>query len=150
MRAVLQRVSSARVIVSENTTGSIRNGLVILLGIAKSDTPAEADYLLNKILHLRIFEDSAGKMNRDVVEAEGSLLIVSQFTLYADCRKGRRPGFDLAAPPHQARILYDYMIDAAQRGPVPVQTGVFQADMRVELTNEGPVTILLDSDDRNR
>jgi D-aminoacyl-tRNA deacylase len=149
MRAVLQRVSSARVIVSENTSGSIRNGLLILLGIAKTDTAAEADYLLNKILHLRIFEDSAGKMNRDVVEAQGSLLIVSQFTLYADCRKGRRPGFDLAAPPDQARSLYDYMIDAARSGPVPVQTGVFQAEMRVELTNEGPVTILLDSADRN-
>jgi D-tyrosyl-tRNA(Tyr) deacylase len=148
MRAVLQRVSSARVIVKENTTGSIQRGLLIFLGITHTDTTAEADYVLNKSLTLRIFEDEAGKMNRSVVDVGGSLLIVSQFTLYSDCRKGRRPAFDLAAPVGQARDLYDYFVNAARRGPVPVETGVFQADMQVELVNSGPVTILLDSAER--
>jgi len=148
MRAVLQRVASARVIVQENTTGSIQTGLLVFVGITHTDTTAEADYLLNKCLGLRIFEDEAGKMNRSVVEVGGSLLIVSQFTLYSDCRRGRRPSFDLAAPVEQARELYDYFVNAARRGPIAVETGVFQADMQVELVNSGPVTILLDSAER--
>src|SRR5450755_1399947 len=127
MRLVLQRVTAARVDVEGQTVGSIRTGLVVLLGIAKPDANTDADYLLDKLLGLRIFADDAGKMNRNVQEAGGALLIVSQFTLYADCRKGRRPGFDQAAPPEQAKALYNYFVESARRGPVPVETGVFQA-----------------------
>ena len=130
--------------------GAIRTGLVVFLGVAKSDTTAEADYLLDKLLGLRIFPDDAGKMNRHVQEAGGALLIVSQFTLYADCRKGRRPGFDQAAPPEQAQTLYNYFVESAKRGPVPVETGVFQAMMEVHIVNHGPVTIVIDSADRTR
>ncbi len=148
MRVVLQRVSSASVTVSGRVTGAIRNGLLLLLGVGKTDTIADADYLLHKTLGLRIFDDAAGKMNLNIEQAQGSMLIVSQFTLFADCRKGRRPGFDQAAPPDQARDLYTYFVDAARRGPVPVESGIFQAEMQVELVNSGPVTILLDSADR--
>ena len=148
MRLVIQRVTEASVAVNESTAGSIRNGLVVLLGIARSDTTADADYLVEKLLGLRIFPDEAGKMNLGVRESGGALLIVSQFTLYGDCRKGRRPSFDLAAPPEQAQRLYNYFVDVARSGPVPVETGVFQATMRVSLVNDGPVTILLDSADR--
>jgi D-tyrosyl-tRNA(Tyr) deacylase len=148
MRLVIQRVTEASVAVNESTAGSIRNGLVVLLGIARSDTTADADYLVEKLLGLRIFPDEAGKMNRNVQESGGALLIVSQFTLYGDCRKGRRPSFDLAAPPEQAQRLYNYFVDCARCGPVPVETGVFQAMMRVSLVNDGPVTILLDTADR--
>jgi D-aminoacyl-tRNA deacylase len=150
MRALLQRVSRARVIISDVTAGEIQKGLVLFLGIARNDTVAEADYLLNKTLGLRIFDDADGKMNLNVEQAGGGLLIVSQFTLYADCRKGRRPGFELAAPPEQARHLYDYFVELARSAAVPIATGIFQAAMRVELSNEGPVTILLDSADRSR
>ena len=149
MKLVLQRVTDARVVVHGSTVGSIRTGLLVLLGIGKSDTPSDADYLLDKVLGLRIFPDEAGKMNLDVRQAAGALLIVSQFTLYADCRKGRRPGFELAAPPEQAQSLYNYFVESAQRGPVPVETGVFQASMEVHLVNNGPVTIVIDSADRN-
>jgi D-aminoacyl-tRNA deacylase len=148
MRLVIQRVTEAAVTVDDSTVGSIRNGLVVLLGIGKSDTASDADYLVEKLLGLRIFSDDAGKMNRNVQESGGSLLIVSQFTLYGDCRKGRRPSFDSAAPPERAQGLYNYFVDSARRGPVPVETGVFQASMRVSLVNDGPVTILLDSADR--
>src|ERR1700674_486512 len=120
MRLVLQRVKDAHVAVLGSTVGSIRTGLVVLLGVSKSDTTSDADYLLDKILGLRIFPDAAGKMNLSVQEAGGALLIVSQFTLYADCRKGRRPSFDQAAPPGQARALYNYFVESARRGPVPV------------------------------
>ncbi len=113
------------------------------------DTPADADYLVDKTLNLRIFPDESGKMNRNVAEAGGSLLIVSQFTLYADCRRGRRPGFDPAAPPEQALELYNYFVEKARRGPVPIETGLFQAMMEVRLLNDGPVTILIDSADRS-
>jgi len=150
MRLVIQRVIEAAVTVDERTVGSIRNGLLVLLGIAKSDTVADADYLVEKLLGLRIFQDEAGKMNLGVRESGGALLIVSQFTLYGDCRKGRRPSFDLAAPPEHAQRLYNYFVDSARCGPVPVETGVFQAMMRVSLVNDGPVTILLDSADRTR
>jgi len=150
MKLVLQRVTEARVLVSESTVGEIRMGLVVFLGVSKGDTPEDADYLLDKVLWLRIFSDSEGKMNRNIQEAGGELLIVSQFTLYADCRKGRRPSFDPAAPPDQAQALYQYFVDAARKGPVRVQTGNFQAMMKVHIVNDGPVTIVLDSEDRKR
>lgn len=150
MRLVIQRVTEAIVTVDGSTAGSIRTGLLILLGVGKGDTAADADYLVDKVLGLRIFPDEAGKMNRSVEEAKGGLLIVSQFTLYGDCSKGRRPSFDQAAPPELAQSLYDYFVETARRGPVPVETGVFQASMEVRLVNQGPVTILIDSDDRKR
>ena len=148
MRLVIQRVTEARVTVSNSTTGSIRTGLLVFLGVSRTDTVEDADYLTGKLLGLRIFPDADGKMNRDVREAGGSLLIVSQFTLYGDCRKGRRPSFDLAAPPEQAQDLYNYFVESAKRGPVPVETGVFQAMMQVHIVNDGPVTILMDSAER--
>ena len=150
MRLLLQRVSEARVTVDGNTVGSIRTGLLILAGMAKTDTESEIDYLADKVLGLRIFPDSAGKMNRNIVDAGGSLLIVSQFTLYGDCRKGRRPSFDHAAAPEQAQALYNYLVQKLRSGPVPVETGVFQATMEVHLVNQGPVTILMDTADWNR
>jgi len=148
MRVVIQRVSEASVRVNESTTGSIGRGLVILIGIGQQDTEADADYLIDKLFSLRIFPDENGKMNRNVQEAGGSLLLVSQFTLYGDCRRGRRPSFDRAAPPERAQALYKYFVESARRGPVPVETGIFQASMQVQLVNEGPVTLLMDSADR--
>jgi D-tyrosyl-tRNA(Tyr) deacylase len=145
MRVVIQRVKEARVEVDGQVTGAIGPGLLVLLGIAKPDLERDADYLVEKISQLRVFPDNEGKMNRNVAEAEGSLLIVSQFTLYGDCRKGRRPSFDLAASPQQANELYEYFLQAARKGAVPVQTGVFQASMQVFLVNDGPVTIICDS-----
>src|ERR1700681_2145482 len=145
MRLLIQRVSEASVTVDGRATGSIRTGLLVFLGVARSDTSADADYLVDKLLGLRVFPDEAGKMNRSVNEVVGALLIVSQFTLYGDCRKGRRPSFDQAAPPDLAHSLYEYFVKAARRGPVPVETGVFQAAMEVKLVNQGPVTILIDS-----
>ena len=150
MRLLLQRVSQASVTVDGNTVGSIRTGLLILAGMAKTDTESEIDYLSDKVLGLRIFPDSAGKMNRNIVDAGGSLLIVSQFTLYGDCRKGRRPSFDEAAGPEHAQALYNYLVQKLRSGPVPVETGVFQATMEVHLVNYGPVTILMDTADWNR
>jgi D-aminoacyl-tRNA deacylase len=150
MRLLVQRVSEARVIVAADTVGSIRTGLLVFVGICREDTSADADYALQKLTGLRIFPDAAGKMNCNVQQAGGALLIVSQFTLYGDCRKGNRPSFDRAAPPEQARTLYDYLVAAARRGPAPVATGVFQASMKVQLVNEGPVTIWIDTEDRER
>ena len=150
MRLVLQRVSHASVTVDGNAVGSIRTGLLILVGIAKTDTKLEVDYLSDKVLGLRIFPDTEGKMNRNIVDAGGSLLIVSQFTLYGDCRKGRRPSFDDAAAPEHAQALYNYLVHKLRNGPVPVETGVFQATMEVDLVNQGPVTILMDTADWNR
>jgi len=124
--------------------------LLVLIGVSKHDTPADADYLVEKLIGLRVFPDEEGKMNCSVQEVGGSLLLVSQFTLYGDCRRGRRPSFDQAAPPEQAQALYDYFVGRARQGPVPVETGIFQASMMVQLVNEGPVTILMDSDDRKR
>lgn len=147
MRLVVQRVSQASVTIDQVPIGSIRTGLVILVGVAKSDTQANVDYLSDKVLGLRVFPDNSGKMNRSVVEAEGSLLVISQFTLYGDCRKGRRPSFDNAAPPEQAQALYNYFVERLRRGPVPVETGVFQATMEVHLVNQGPVTLILDTAD---
>jgi D-tyrosyl-tRNA(Tyr) deacylase len=148
MKVVIQRVKKASVEIDESTCASIRTGLVVLLGIAKQDTQTDADYLVDKLIGLRIFPDDAGKMNRNIQEAGGALLIVSQFTLYGDCRRGRRPGFDMAASPAQAVDLYDYFVERARQGPVPVETGTFQADMQVHLINDGPVTIIIDSADR--
>ena len=148
MRLVIQRVREASVTVNNGTTGSISTGLLVFLGVSRTDTVEDADYLTGKLLGLRIFPDEDGKMNRDVREAGGSLLIVSQFTLYGDCRKGRRPSFDQAAPPDQAQVLYNYFVESAKRGQVPVETGVFQAMMEVYIVNDGPVTILIDSAER--
>src|SRR5689334_22978267 len=145
MRVVLQRVREATVLVQENTVGSIRTGVVALVGISKDDTKEDADWLLDKILQLRIFPDDAGKMNRNIQQAGGALLVISQFTLYGDCRKGRRPSFDQAAPPEQARNLYDYFVKSLRMRNILVQTGVFQAEMQVHLINDGPVTFVLDS-----
>jgi D-aminoacyl-tRNA deacylase len=149
MRAVIQRVSRARVTVGENDsheiTGEIGLGLLVLLGIGTGDTRAEADYLLEKIVGLRIFEDSPGKMNLSVAEVAGALLVVSQFTLYGDARRGRRPSFDSAAAPAVARELYEYFVERVRTSGLRCETGKFQETMQVELVNEGPVTILLDS-----
>jgi D-tyrosyl-tRNA(Tyr) deacylase len=152
MRAIIQRVSQASVTVNNPndrcTTAAIRTGLVVLLGVAATDIPADAEYLSDRILGLRIFPDDSGKMNRNIGEIGGSLLVISQFTLYADCRKGRRPSFDRAARPEAAIELYDYFVEMLRRSPIPVETGVFQATMDVHLVNQGPVTIILDSADR--
>src|SRR5947208_1112062 len=150
MRLVIQRVSEARVEVNGQVTGRIDKGLLLFLGISKSDTEKEADYLLDKVIGLRIFADEAGKMNRNISDAAGSLLIVSQFTLYGDCRKGRRPSFDMAAAPEHAQALYNYFVRKFQSGPVPVETGIFQATMELHLVNQGPVTILMDTADWNK
>jgi D-tyrosyl-tRNA(Tyr) deacylase len=146
MRALIQRVTEAKVNIDDSTIGSIRKGLLAFVGISRNDTTLDADYVLGKVLGLRIFPDDEGKMNRNVEEAGGALLLVSQFTLYGDCRKGRRPSFDNAAPPEQALVLYNYFVESARRGPVPVETGVFQADMQVHLINDGPVTIWIESE----
>ena len=146
MRALIQRVTEAKVSVDESTIGSIRKGLLAFVGISRTDTTLDADYVLAKLLGLRIFPDDDGKMNRSVEEAGGALLLVSQFTIYGDCRKGRRPSFDNAAPPEQALALYNYIVESARRGPVRVETGVFQAHMRVHLINDGPVTIWIESE----
>jgi D-tyrosyl-tRNA(Tyr) deacylase len=150
MKLVAQRVSEARVLVHEHTIGSIAHGLLVFVGVSRDDTKEDADYLLDKLVWLRIFRDNEDKMNRNIQEVNGSLLIVSQFTLYGDTRKGRRPSFDRAAPPERARELYNYFLDAARLSSVPVQSGEFQAMMEVHLVNDGPVTILIDSADRKR
>lgn len=143
MRMVIQRVKEARVTVDGKVTGEIAGGLLVFLGIARTDTGKEADYSLDKLVGLRIFPDENGKMNRNIVQSGGALLIVSQFTLYGDCRKGRRPSFDLAAPPDQAKAIYDYFVEAARRTSIRIETGVFQALMQVHLVNDGPVTIIV-------
>ena len=145
MRLVIQRVREARVEVDSGCCGSIGAGLLVLVAVAKTDLPADADYLADKLLGLRIFNDEAGKMNRSVVEAGGSLLVVSNFTLYGDCTKGRRPGFDLAASPEEARSLYEYFLEKHRSREIRVETGVFQASMAVHLVNDGPVTLLCES-----
>ena len=150
MRLLIQRVSAAKVAVNSSTVGSIGTGLLVFIGISLSDSREDADYLLDRLAAIRIFPDADGKMNLNIEQAGGSLLLISQFTLYADCHRGRRPSFDQAAPPAQARVLYDYFVEHARRMPVPVETGIFQEEMRVELTNQGPVTIWLDSGDRKQ
>ena len=146
MRAVVQRVSRARVAVNGEVTGEIAAGLMILIGVGRDDTSAVALTMAEKIANLRIFEDDEGKMNRSLLEVNGSALVVSQFTLYGDARGQRRPSFIAAAPPEQAKKLYEEFSEGLRRLGVIVATGVFQAMMSVELVNEGPVTILLDSD----
>jgi D-tyrosyl-tRNA(Tyr) deacylase len=145
MRAVVQRVTSASVKVGEAIVGSIETGLLVLLGVTHSDTEPDADFLAEKIINLRIFDDDDGKMNRSLSDVSGSLLVVSQFTLYADARRGRRPSYIEAAPPEIANKLYEYFVAVARRSVVNVATGTFQAMMDVSLVNSGPVTILLDS-----
>jgi D-tyrosyl-tRNA(Tyr) deacylase len=145
MRAVIQRVSRAKVTVGGETIGQIENGLLVLLGVSKADTEADADYLAEKIAGVRIFEDVNEKMNLSVMDANGKVLVVSQFTLYGDMRRGRRPSFDDAAPPERARALYEYFVGRIRATGIRCETGQFQATMQVELVNEGPVTILLDS-----
>jgi D-tyrosyl-tRNA(Tyr) deacylase len=146
MRAVVQRVSRARVTADGSVTGEIAMGLLILLGVGHDDTSAVATGMAEKISNLRIFEDEAGKMNRSLLDVKGSALVVSQFTLYGDARGQRRPSFVAAAPPEQAKNVYEEFAEALRRLEVTVATGVFGAMMSVELVNEGPVTILLDSD----
>ena len=145
MRAVLQRVSRARVVIDGAEHSRIEQGLLVLLGVEKDDTAQDATMLAQRIVELRIFEDDAGKMNRAIREAGGAILAVSQFTLLGDCRRGRRPSFDPAAPPEIARTLYEQFVSEVQALAIPVSTGVFQAMMDVELTNQGPVTFILDS-----
>src|SRR5271170_3231882 len=143
MRVVLQRVKQAHVNVEGATVGAIRTGLLVLVGVASADTPKDAEYLAEKIVHLRIFPDGSDRMNRSLVDAGGELLVISQFTLYGDCRKGRRPSFDQAAPPREAQALYEYFVEQLRLNSRIVETGVFQADMEVHLVNDGPVTFVL-------
>ena len=144
MRALLQRVSEARVEVDDRVVGRIGAGWLILLGVRKGDNLETAKWLAEKCIHLRGFADDQGKMNRSVVDVQGQLLIVSQFTLYGDCQHGRRPGFDDAAPPDQAKELYVSFCEHARSLGVPVEQGIFQADMQVSLVNDGPVTFLVE------
>jgi len=145
MRAVVQRVSRAQVTVNGEITGQIGLGLLVLLGVGRDDTEADATYLAGKIAGLRVFEDDAEKMNLGVKDVGGSVLAVSQFTLYGDARRGKRPSFDAAAPPDKARQLYEFFVDQMRAAGLRCETGRFQEMMKVELVNEGPVTILLDS-----
>lgn len=145
MRAVIQRVSSARVVVAGETVGAIEQGLLVLLGVTHTDTESEARWLAEKIAGLRIFQDDDGKMNRDVAEVGGKVLVVSQFTLYGECQKGRRPSFIDAARPEQAEPLYESFVNAFKAVGIRTATGRFGAMMQVELINDGPVTIIIDS-----
>lgn len=145
MRAVVQRVSRARVTVDGEATGEIGQGLLVLLGVGKDDTESAADYLVNKISALRVFDDQNGKINLAVGDVDGAVLAVSQFTLYGSVVKGNRPSFDAAAPPERARELYEYFVERIRAAGLRCETGKFQATMQVELVNDGPVTILLDS-----
>lgn len=145
MRAVIQRVSKASVTVGSEVTGAIGPGLLVFLGIHKDDQEQEIKWMVEKIINLRIFEDEHGKMNRSLIDSNGAILVVSQFTLYGDCRKGRRPGYSSAAPPETANILYQQFITAVKQNDISVASGRFQAHMDVKLVNDGPVTLLLDS-----
>ncbi len=146
MRVLIQRVDEASVTVDRQEIARIGRGVLVLLGVGKRDTREDADYLLDRILHLRIFEDDEGKMNRSLLESGGEMLVVSQFTLWADCRKGRRPSFTDAAEPASARDLYRHFVETARARMGRVREGEFQAMMKVRLVNDGPVTILLDSE----
>jgi D-tyrosyl-tRNA(Tyr) deacylase len=145
MRAVVQRVTRARVTVDDAVVGEIGPGLLVLFGVAPTDTPTEANWLADKIVGLRIFRDDDDKMNRSVADVKGGVLVVSQFTLYGDCRKGRRPSFIGAAPPELAETLYEAFVTAVKALGVPTATGRFGAMMQVELTNDGPVTLIIDT-----
>jgi len=146
MRAVIQRVTTANVTVADRKVGSIGRGLLVLLGVSKTDTPAAADYMVEKLLGLRVFEDEQDKMNLSVREVHGAVLLVSQFTLFGDVRRGKRPSFDDAARPEQARELYEYLVGKIREQGIECSTGEFQAMMQVSLVNDGPVTILIDSE----
>jgi D-tyrosyl-tRNA(Tyr) deacylase len=146
MRAIVQRVSRCRVTVEGESVGEIGIGLLVLLGVSKRDAEAAADYLVEKVIGLRIFEDKEGKMNLSLQDAGGALLVVSQFTLYGDVRRGKRPSFDEAARPEEAKRLYEYFVEKVRAAGIRCETGQFQAMMQVELVNSGPVTILLDSE----
>lgn len=145
MRAVVQRVTESSVVVEGTTIGQIGRGLLVLLGVEKNDTPRDAEYLVNKVIGLRVFPDDEGKMNRGLIEANGRLLVVSQFTLLGDMRKGMRPSFINAADPEHGNQLYEKFVEIARGQGVEVQTGQFRADMKVHLVNDGPVTIMIDS-----
>jgi len=145
MRAVVQRVKESKVMVKGKTVGQIKRGVLILLGVGKDDTSEDCEYLSNKIVNLRIFEDLDGRFNLSLLDIEGEALVVSQFTLYGDCRKGRRPSFADAAPPSKAKELYEKFIDTLMQKGIKVQSGIFQEMMDVYLINDGPVTLLLDS-----
>jgi len=145
MRAVVQRVSRAQVSVQGKVIAQITGGLLVFLGVTHADAVTDVNYLADKIIGLRIFEDAEGKMNKDILSMGGAVLVISQFTLYGDVRRGKRPSFDDAAPPAHARQLYDAFVDVIRKTGVPCQTGQFQERMEVELINDGPVTILLDS-----
>jgi len=148
MRALIQRVTQAQVEVAGELVGRIGAGLLVLLGVAKPDSKADAEFLADKIVNLRVFRDHDGKMNRSLADTGGALLVVSQFTLHGDCRKGRRPSFDAAAPAEQARSLYEHFVAVARQKGVVVQTGTFQAHMAVSLVNDGPVTLMLESESK--
>ena len=148
MRTVIQRVSRARVLVGEDIVGEIGAGLLALIGVAGDDGPADVAYVAGKIRDLRIFDDEQGKMNRCVAEVGGSVLAVSQFTLYGDTRKGRRPSFDRAAPADAGRVLFDAVVTELRAAGLAVHTGTYRAHMRVDLVNDGPVTILMDTKER--
>ena len=145
MKAVIQRVKSAAVSVDNKEISRIGAGLLVFLGVSVSDEASDADFLSDKIVNLRIFEDDNGKMNRSVIDTSGAILVVSQFTLYGDCRKGRRPSFIQAAPPERANDLYEYFSEKIREKGVPVQTGQFRAMMDVSLINDGPVTLIVES-----
>ncbi len=145
MRAVIQRVSRSAVVVDGVTVGKIGRGLNVLLGVGQEDTLEDVSYMANKIVNLRIFPDEEGKMNRSLLEIGGEVLVISQFTLYGDARKGRRPSFILAGDPENANILYQKLIEEIKTYGVSVGEGIFQTDMKVSIENDGPVTILLDS-----
>jgi D-aminoacyl-tRNA deacylase len=145
MRAVVQRVSRAQVSVNGEIVGKIGKGLLILLGVGQGDSETDADYLVEKIVNLRVFADDSGKMNLSLIDCKGELLVVSQFTLFGDCKRGRRPSYSDAAPPDKAEKLYSYFVSKTRETGIETQTGIFQAMMDVELVNDGPVTLLLDS-----
>ena len=145
MRALLQRVSKASVLVEEERVGEIGHGLVVLLGVHTSDTGADLNWLADKIVNLRVFADSEGKMNKSLADIDGEMLIVSQFTLYGDCRKGRRPGYSEAAPPEKAAAMYEQFISEVNSRGIKTASGRFQAYMQLSLVNDGPVTLMLDS-----
>jgi D-aminoacyl-tRNA deacylase len=146
LRSVVQRVTRASVRVEGETVGKIETGLLVLFGVGEKDSLSDLDWMVDKIVGLRIFEDSEGKMNHSVQDIDGEILMVSQFTLYGDCRKGKRPSFSTAAPPEAARDLFEQAVKKIKEYGIHVETGIFQAEMQVELVNHGPVTLLLDSE----
>lgn len=148
MRAVIQRVSQAKVVVDDNTVGQIGKGFMILLGVHEEDTQADVDYLVGKISKLRVFEDDQQKMNRSIIDVDGKILSISQFTLFADTKKGNRPSFVQAAKPDTAIPLYEAFNEGLRQSGIPVETGIFGADMKCHLVNDGPVTIIIDSQNK--